>query len=335
MSSVLSPEIMQSLREEVKKALVEMIPGVIKELTPVVLDIIKVMAPVIVDSTREHTTHIQEMQRTAEETKLKHGEIFKEFTKRHTTAFNELMEEKKKWLQRYLTLTWQLELYDEYLASGESYIPREYRKDDYYVHDEEELASVIKFEAQRFRSEYEIMAKRRKFMLEKVENIDESAKKIINDENIPEEVKDTATKRWFDFSKEYMKPMEAEVVKKKQSTIEANNKDKEFYKKHQLERLKNRKQYDSIEKKDTRSERSKPAVTPKNTERREGAFKSPTFELVVVNKPAVPEQEGNIVNMSGLEDIDFSNDPSRQSKNLGGETLRRSSRISLTSHEKT
>ena len=41
------------------------------------------------------------------------------------------------------------------------YIPKEYRKNDYYVHDEEELASVKKFEEQRFRSEYEIMAKRK------------------------------------------------------------------------------------------------------------------------------------------------------------------------------
>ena len=158
-SDTLSPEIMQSLSEQVRMALVEIIPDIIRQLTPVMIDIIRESAPAIANSAREQITQTQVIQQAEEEKKRQQGEIFNEFKGRHTKKLNEIMGEKQKWHQRYLTLTWQLQLYEEFLTNGECYIPREFRKDEYYVHDEEELASVVKFEEQRFRSEVEIMSK--------------------------------------------------------------------------------------------------------------------------------------------------------------------------------
>ena len=80
------------------------------------------------------------------------------------------------------------------------YIPRQFRKDDYFVNDEEELSSVKKFEEQRFRSEYEIMTKRKRYLVEEISKIDEKVRKINTEEGLPEEVERMVTNRWYEFS---------------------------------------------------------------------------------------------------------------------------------------
>ena len=192
-------------------------------------------------------------------------------------------------------------------------------------------------------------------MLNKVGEIDEKVNQVISDSTLPEEVKQMATKRWHDLTKKYMKPTEVEEEKKKISTIESHNKDKLFYKKHQVERLKSKKsQNDPEETRDTRRGAASKAATSsalkpqhghgerKDTQR-EGTpavpssvmTQSPGVEPVVAEDLVVPKEGENFINMSLLEPIEVHEDPQQQQKNLDGEELRRSARISLTSHAKT
>ena len=335
----LSPEIMQSLKVEIKSAILEILPDMIKQLAPIFIDMMKEISPVIVNSTREHASHIYALSQDAEEKKKQHGKMYQEFIKNHDKEFGGLMEQKKKYYQRCVALNWHLELYEEYLTNGESYIPKEYRKDDYYVHDEEELSSVVKFEEQRLRSECEILAKRKRFMLDKMGEIDQKVLSVIDGNNRPEEVKEMATKRWFDFTKECMKPIEAEEEKKKRSTIESHNKDKLFYKKHQVERLKNRKAQNYPEFKLNTRRGSAPSTTAlsaanpihghseKKDNRREGAPTVPSnnhtlvqssgFESVGIQGPVDPKKGENIVNMSILESLEVPENLEQQQKKLG------------------
>ena len=154
-----------------------MVPEIIKEITPVIMQIFKEVTPVVVESTRQFCSELT----NSEEIKLQHANIFADFKKRHKLNFDELMGKRSSLHKRALTLEWQLQLFEEYLSRETIYIPKVYRKDDYFVHDEEELASVKRFEEARFRSEVEIMTRRKNHMMQEMAKIDESVKKTIMD----------------------------------------------------------------------------------------------------------------------------------------------------------
>ena len=236
-SGTLSPEVLQSLKETMKSAIVEMLPKLIMECVPVITQIFKELTPVVMESTRQFCS--ENPQTNSEEVKLQHANLFTDFKRRHKKHLDELLGRRTSLHKRALTLDWQLQLYEQYLSREIIYIPKVYRKDDYFVRDEEELASVKKFEEARFRSEVEIMTKRKNHMMQEIAKIDESVRKIVMDDNLPSLVEKFAIERWYASSHEYTKHSIAEEEKKRLTTMEAHKKDEIFYKKHQVERLQN------------------------------------------------------------------------------------------------
>ena len=352
-TGALSEEARLSLKDEIKSTLMEILPLIIKEMvpvlpviieemTPVVTEIVKEITPVVLDSTKDfykNQTHL--LQETKEAANLQHAQIFASFRRRHNLEFNQLMEERSKYYQRSAALGWQLDLYEQYLSEEDKekmYIPKVFRKDDYFVHDYEELASVKKFEEQRFRSELEIMTKRKNFMMEEISKIDEKARKIVTDKNLPEEVGTMAINRWYQFADEYLKPIEVAEKKKRETTITAHQKDKAFYIKHQVERVKNKRVNEATKKMDTRSGEVAP-LAPANgnvSSITDVGIEMPELEDIVPGDVASPRDQSNLVNMSTLDPIQLPEDLSQQSKNLQGKGERRKSpRTSSTYPVKT
>ena len=301
-------------------------------------NIYKEIIPVVVEATKDfykHQTHA--VLESKEDTNKRNTQIFNDFKNRHTKTFDELMVKRSKFHQRAVALASKLELYDQYLSEEDKakmYIPREFRKDDYFVHDEEELSYLKESEEARFKAEYKMMAKRRKFMIQEMTNIDEIVKKTIMDANLPEEVATMAVDRWYNFVEESVKSIDIEEDKKKESTRTAHEKDKAFYRKNQLERVKNKDKVDTLGMADTRSAGGShaPASITKSGDR----YKLPDIELVVVDPPGNREATGNLVNMSILEPIDESVTTDGSSKNLQDQNGRRKSpRTSSTSQGKT
>ena len=338
-NGALSTEAMESLKELMKNMLVEMFPEVLKQFAPVMGNVYKEMIPVIVEATKDFCKQqTQAFLRRDDDTNTRNTQIFNDFKNRHTKQFDELMEKRSKFHQRAAALGWKLELYEQYLSEEDKvkmYIPREFRKDDYFVHDEEELSYLKESEEARFISEYKMMAKRRKFMIQEIEKIDETVKKTVEEENLPEEVAVIAVDRWFNFAAQYVKSMDIEEEKKKESTLLAHKKDEAFYRKNQVERVKNKAKVDASLTTNTRSVGVEPLAPASSTKSGEG-YKLPDIELVVVDPPENSSISDNLVNMSSLEPIDETADNEGGSKNLQDQERRRKSpRISSISQNKT
>ena len=338
-NGALSAEAMESLKEVMKNALVEMFPEVLKQFAPVMGDVYKEIIPVIVEATKDFCKQqTQTFLRRDDDINTRNTQIFNDFKNRHTKDFDELMAKRSKFHQRAAALGWKLELYEQYLSEDDKvkmYIPREFRKDDYFVHDEEELSYLKESEEARFMSEYKMMAKRKKFMTQEITKIDETVKTTVEKENLPEEVAVIAIERWYNFAAQYVKPMDIEEEKKRESTLVAHKKDEAFYRKNQVERVKSKTKVDASLTMNTRSVGVEPLAPASSKTTGEG-YKLPNFELVVVDPPENPSTSDNLVNMSSLEPIDETAVNEGGPKNLQDhEHRRKSPRTLSTSQNKT
>ena len=185
----------------------------------------------------------------------------------------------------------------------------------------------------RFRSELEIMTKRRDHMLQEVSKIDEDTKLLMTRQHLPKEVELIAIERWEEVVKQNMEETEREEEIKKSSTIEAHKKDETYYRKHQIDRLKNKNKKSNTEKKNTADTKSKLTSGKTNEE-----VIVPEFELVVVEN--VDTNNGlTTTNSAGCNTVNEAvarDGGDEASKNdTIGEDLRRSQRISSTCQGKT
>ena len=87
-STGLSAEAIQSLKDHIKSTIVEILPDIIKEVTPLITEIIKELTPVIVESTKEHCTkHLHTVYKTSEENKAQNERLFADFKKTSQKRF--------------------------------------------------------------------------------------------------------------------------------------------------------------------------------------------------------------------------------------------------------
>ena len=364
-TTTLSPEAVQTLKQEMRSVLLEMVPEIVKEFVPIITQIFKEITPVVAETTTQFCQETQQRQQQQKIDEADHSRIFADFQRRRAPEFDDLMKKRVEFHQRAITLEWKLNLYAEYLSRDVVYIPRTFRKDDYFVNNVEELAAVRNFEEARFKSEVDILTLRKNHMMREMAEIDDKVKSAIISENLPGPVEKTAIDHWYEFSSFQVKKIMDEETKKRASTIEAHKKDEEFYKKHQEERVKKNKSttntqttttntlpstsrvhFDQTVNK-TSSSTLDSGVSNKGSNGSSAVINIPSnsfsrpIELVVVENPNDQsiEQE-NIVNMSTLNPIDPTeipeNDNGNHSKNQKGkEPLRKSPRTLSTSQEKT
>ena len=77
-------------------------------------------------------------------------------------------------------------------------------------------------------------------MISEISKADEQAKDLIKEANLPPELEEKALRRWITGSERDGKKIDNDVKKKENSTREAYSKDEAWWKKHQVDRLKNR-----------------------------------------------------------------------------------------------
>ena len=338
MSTVtLSPEVVQSLKQQMKEiwmeVLPEILPGIIKETTPILAEVIKEITPIVVKASAEQL-------RDENVLKQQHDRKFEEFKLRHKKTLDEHLNKRTGMYKKFLSFDWHIQLYEQYLAEN-SYVPRKYRLDDYHVNNEAELERLKTMEKERLRGECEISKLRRDFFLHEVTKEDEQVQKVIKDQNLPKEVEAIAIERWQKVSQEYMKAAETEEESKKRSTIEAHKKDEAIYRAKLVERLKT--QTGSSEEEVRRNQSTEdsgltsstssssvgtkgknelmpkfqlvvtdagaegpppPPAAPPKLSREEESRLVPDVELVVTDDPNSPN--GNMVDMSLLEPLPIS-----------------------------
>ena len=232
MSSLpLNTEQMEALTNVMKNTMIEILPDIIKQVTPVMSVIIKELTPLIMKSTANAYEKTRTNVEEVEETQRRHETQFKTFKAKNKKDFDNKLEERKEYFSKFRGHDMHLEIYGQCLAKEPVHIPKKFRTDDYYVNDEEELTSVKKFELQRFRSEVEILTKRRNFTLQKMAEIDENVISTIKKANLPIEVEIMACERWHVCVDNDTKRYDEISLGKRNSTIEAMKKDEDNYKK--------------------------------------------------------------------------------------------------------
>ena len=121
MSTVtLSPEVVQSLKQQMKEiwmeVLPEILPGIIKETTPILAEVIKEIIPIVVKASAEQL-------RDENVLKQQHDRKFEEFKLRHKKTLDEHLNKKTGMYKKFLSFDWHIQLYEQYLAEN-SYVPR-------------------------------------------------------------------------------------------------------------------------------------------------------------------------------------------------------------------
>lgn len=287
MSAVLSDEVMDTLKATIKEAILELLPVLIREVVPVISTIITEITPTIVKSTADVSREIntqtlkQQKQRDTSET------VFQTFVQNHKSELDVVFAKRCESYKSFVSLDLRVRLYKEALEKTPVYIPKKYRNDKYYVHDEEELESVTKFELARFVSEMEIATKRRGYMLKEITQADEKAMDIIKNAKLTQDVEDMALNRWKESTAREKKKIDEGIAKQEASTREAYAKDEAFLRKHQVDRLK---------------KNGNPSTTISEADETSGYEKSqwadvPNVELVVVPNEsplnATPDNSNN------------------------------------------
>ena len=301
-TDTLSPEVLQLLRQHLKQMVMEMFPDLVKQATPVLAEVIREMAPLLIKSTAEQIRddNIQKQQ---------NEKLFEEFKRLHKNTIDQHLNKRTDFYKKFLGFDWHAQLYEQYLASEDAYVPRKFRQDDYAVNNQAELDWVRKMEKERLHSECEIIKLRRSFFLQEIAKEDDQVRQLIADQKLPKEVEVIAIDRWQKISQEYMKNVETEEESKKRTTIEAHKKDEATYRAKQVERLKNK-----AEARGTnpglppRSEG--PAISGTPTTQMSSEVEStllPKIQLVVVDQPVAVNSSSreNLVNMSTLEPLEI------------------------------
>ena len=240
MSTVLTPEAMELLKSTIRDTLMELLPALIKEVTPIISAIVKDLTPVIMKGAAEALNEVNAEQTMQQQQRSEADKLFNDFVSSSKQKLDEILARRYKSYITLATMDTRRKLYDESLQKTPVYIPKKYRKDSFYVHDEEELSSVTKFEMQRFVSEYEILSKRRNHILAEITKTDEEAFELIKNANLTPELEEKAAQRWKDSAEKDKKKVDNLELKKEKSTREAYAKDEIFWKKHQVDRLKNK-----------------------------------------------------------------------------------------------
>lgn len=240
MSAVLNAEGIEFVKSTIKSTIMELLPELIKEVIPIISAVIKDVTPIILKGTRDAVKEVNAEQFAQHQQQIEPQDTFQNFLRVNKPKLDEILSQRYKSYSTLASMNLRKKLYDESFQKDPVYIPKKYRKDSFYVHDEEELASVTKFEMQRFVSEYEILDNRRKHIITEINKIDEQAKTLIKEVELPPDLEEKALQRWRSSAERDAKKIDNEERRKETSTREAYSKDEIFWKKHQVDRLKNR-----------------------------------------------------------------------------------------------
>ena len=284
MSAKLKPEMMEELQVMIKDTVLELFPTLVKELIPIISVIIKEVTPVIVQTAADATKETNERRARDLQQQNETEKNFEEFKGIYKPKLDEVLQKRQKLYSTLSSFKVRLKLYDESLGKTPVYIPKEYRKDDYYVNDAEELEYVTRFQLERFKSEREIAAKRSRHFQSEIMKLDDEAAEIIYNADLPPAVEEKAILHWRLSYERDQERVDKKSTKQEASTRAAYTKDEQFWKKHQIDRIK---------------KKSEPNVTANENpgsgqpSKESGWRDVPKIELVVVPDNSTLDQDLN------------------------------------------
>ena len=237
----LSNQIMESLKETLIDKITELIPNLIKELLPSIINLSKDIIIHHLQETNLVEDCIQEERNTKKE--------FDQFKHKHQYYFTKKLDEIKDEYYKHEKCKRISELYDRIIENNsecpdtnETYVPRKFRKDDYYAMSKAELDAISRFEQERLKSERDILKLRRQEYFNRIEKIDADISNFIKTNNISSPTKELAINRWNECISEDSDKVDIQWQKKIESTKESFKRDKEFLQNHQKTRLKHQKE---------------------------------------------------------------------------------------------
>ena len=162
------------------------LPRIVDALAPQIMELLK--------GKIEIQPNIQPITSTMTQAEIK--QEFDGFVRHNRNFINEKLVEREKLYYTMARYECYLDLYGECLQEEPVYIPRKFRNDKYYVHSNDELNSVQKFELQRFQSECEIFRIRRDNTTNEIFAIDKEVSDLIAGKEMSREAKELAEQRY-------------------------------------------------------------------------------------------------------------------------------------------
>ena len=220
-------ELMDALKVVLVEKITELIPNILKEVTP---DIIHHTKSVI-------ESYVIENSDLLRDSLAKTDEDIKEFNKTNERFIDSSLLEREKEYYKLARCENLIRLYNECMESEPPYVPRKWRSDNYHVKSEAELNIVDKFDLERFKGECEILKVRRDEYAGKLIAIDTNIDKLFRSSKLSRENQSKGLKRWEKLVNEDTARIDTKLGGKTESTKKAFEKDKAQLRTHRQNRI--------------------------------------------------------------------------------------------------
>ena len=224
--------VMESLKNILKEKILELIPSLLREIAP---DIVKCAKNSIEDFVMDNDL----LQESVKQTLLSTDEEVENFKRAYSSLCNDKLKEREENLYKYTRCDRLIALFNECLQEEPMYIPKEFRMDRYHVKSTQELNIVTKMDLKRFQGECEILNCRREEFSKRVKHIDEEILDLVNENNVSAKSSKILIDRWYKLANEDKAKIDKKWDNKISSTKKAFEKDKQYFFKHQTDRVKN------------------------------------------------------------------------------------------------
>ena len=152
----------------------------------------------------------------------------KSFKDEHWEFFEEKLKYREKEYYKFARCEHLLELYDEYMKKEPIFVPREFRKDNYFTLNDAEKEVIRNLGIKRLETECQLLDLRRNEFTKRIHTIDKQVKSFINNGQISNEAKSWLQNRWDECTKEDIKRMKEKWSKKIKSTKKRHSQDETF-----------------------------------------------------------------------------------------------------------
>ena len=220
-------ELMDTLKHILVNKITELIPNILREVTP---DLINHTKTVIESYVIENSDYIRESLAQTDD-------VIKDFNKANERFIDQKLLEREQQYYNFARCQNLITLYHECLEHEPHYIPKKWRSDNYHVKSVTELNIVDKFDLERFKGECEILKVRRDEYAEKLSTIDTAITDLFTNSNLNREMKKKGLNRWTKLKNIDCARIDKKLASKTVSTKKAFEKDKVFLSSHRQNRV--------------------------------------------------------------------------------------------------
>ena len=230
----IATEVLNSVKDILREKIVELIPSLMKEVTPELVSLAKAsIENYIIDNNLLSTS--------VKDSLLQIDQEIDTFTKNFADVINGHLNRRDDVCWKYTRCVRLLDLYNECMLEEAMYIPKKFRKDKYHFMSKEELHILNKMELKEFQLECEILTCRKEEFYKRCVDIDKEVEDLINQSNMSTKATQSRLKRWQDLVQDDITATNKKWDEKIAFMKSAFEKDKVSLKQHQQNRIKDSK----------------------------------------------------------------------------------------------